>query len=265
MKVYVYSNCQNVAFYMDVESTFKFVLDDFDICEKSKFDYILTQPTFYTKFTTMDILRKFDPQKVIIYANYYLESYYLPLTYVYFENKTLHQPLDYHFNEIIHGYQNKFTVDEIYDSILDFDVSDEMIQQITENNVKHAFDNLIFFKNKCPNIVYNCDFLKQHYRTQLLGYSMNHPTLSYMLWLTNEIKQFMDFNIKNETIDMFKHVIIPIYPKIKKHFQFENENEFVFSNKKFDLRGMIEYYLNEYEKLSSEERYVLMNYRPKNR
>lgn len=258
-KILIYSNCQNVAYYMKLQSTYNYVLDN-DISLNTEYNYILTQPMFNMQYNTIDILRKVDPQKVIIYPSYHLDCYYPSLTYIYYNSKLLKKPLDYHFKEIVLGYKNGLSVDDIYNSILNFNVSDEYIENTTILNLKHTNDNLNIFTNMCPNIIYYDNFIINNYKNHLLGYSMNHPTLFYMLWLVNQFKSFFQFEIINENIDIFKHIIMPIYPKIIKHYNFITDNYFIYNEHKLNIFNMINYYIESYNKLSPEDKEILIKY-----
>lgn len=259
-KVFIYTNCQNVGFHMNVSSTYQFVRDDIDKeLFNCSYDYILTQPVFSMRYTTMDILRKYDPRKVIIYPSYYLGSYHTNLTYIMNNGKLLTNPMDYHYKDIIRGYRDGLSGDEIYQNILDFDVSDEYINEITLANLTHTRDNLSQFNNLCPNIIHNEEFILANYRTHRLGHSMNHPTLFYNSWLVKQIKTYFPFEIVKENIDMLGHIVMPIYPKILNHFQFIFDNNFEYNGIKCDLKGMIKYYIDAYDKLSTDDKEILLS------
>lgn len=236
------------------------LFNDLDLTPDYDYDFVVTQPIFNMSYNTMDLLRRYNPEKVIIYPSYYLSSYHFPLTYVAHGGNILHQPIDYHYREIVSSYNKGMSVDEIYETICDFDVSDQYIEDITLTNLKHTQTNLEQFRNICPNIIDHHDFVLSNYRNHRLGYSMNHPTPFYLNWLIDQVQTYIPFEKINSELDMFKNIDMPMYPKLLSHFNFETHNQFVFNELRMNIKEMVGYYVDTYNKLSSEDREILTSF-----
>lgn len=252
-EILVYSNCQNVSFYMDMKSTYHFVSDADDGFLTKSYDQIFTQPMFdsINFYTTMDVLRKFDPEKVVIYPNYHISSYFHDVVLLHHVSEKHDIKIPTHYREIIKGYIQQMTTDEIYQSILDYKLSSSDFENITMHDILHSEHNLSTFTNLCPNIIHSGDFLLQNYKQQRLGYTTNHPTMYYFTWLMHQIYKYCPFEVKNREIDMYNSYILLIYPSIKAHIATDFNNSFVISNHgvKLDLKGMINAYVNVYNEI----------------
>lgn len=205
-------------------------------------------------------MKKYDPENVIIYPSYYLSCYYPDKTYVVNDSKTLRVPIDYHYKEIIKGYINQLNVDEIYQNITNYDISFDNFYQLTINDVEYSENNLNQFNNLCPNIIHSKKFILENFTNYRLGYSVNHPTPYYFNWLLDEISKYYIFEKINKKVDIFKNIIMPIYPKIVAHITENINNAFEHDNIIYDIKGMIEYYINAYNTMSGDNKNILLNY-----
>lgn len=98
------------------------------------------------------------------------------------------------------------------------------------------------------------DFIKANYRTIQLFYDPNHPTNQFLLYVTQQIIQYMgiDYNyekLKNVYIETLTGYEMPILPEVKKHFEMTFEykemrtNGFKIKKEKMYWQDYVKQYL----------------------
>lgn len=198
--------------------------------------------------------------KIIICDSCHFDFYYFDLTYKIFNNDVLHNPSDYHYNNMIECYNNNFSVDyyiENYvnneslktsqelDSIAE-DSLNELINRYNKNKEQYNQNNISF--------VTTHDFIKNNYKDKLLFYSMNHPSKYLIQYICKEIINILQIqNTINYDVDILNNNDQPLcilYKCIQQNINFDINNCKPFLHGKTNVKDIVQLYYNTYKSIN---------------
>jgi hypothetical protein len=172
--------------------------------------------------------------KIIILDNCYFDFYYLDLNYKWFNNKVLAEPISYHYENMINCYKNNECVDYYIENIVNnvnlktYDELDKLARE-SINELKLRYEkNMEKYSNTNLTIHFETcyDYIRDHYKNELLFYCMNHPTkclLQHNCYkIIKIIKQYFTIDYEfNYDIDPFNYIQCIIYKCIQQNVTFD--------------------------------------------
>lgn len=249
MKILFYGNCQLFALKNILNLSNSYITNhiecfstnisqvDFDTMLQTM-DVIITQPISnnYRKLlylSTEYIIQNCNPScKIIIFDSCYFNFYYFDLTYKAVNNKFIHNPIDYHYNELINCYKNnmskEYYIEEFINNI-NLKTKDDLEQMAN----KSIFELHKRYKETCTKYVNNTNikvitcitYIENNYKDKLLFYSTNHPTKYIIQNIAEQIVYLLDIpNTINYNKNVLNHIKCIIYKCIQNAVNF-NINE----------------------------------------
>ena len=278
-KILFFGNCQttavmkclnlNKSYVVSVIECFlsKINKNDFTALIKKQ-DIIVTQP-ISNNYRNLDYLNteyviNNTNAKVIIFNSCYFDFYYPDLKYIKKNNKALHKPIDYHYQNMIDYYKRGETVQKYID---------ECVNNPNLISNKSLLDRAIFksineLRNRETNMrkqlstksnvhfVSICDYVEKNYRDKLLFYSMNHPTKYLLQFLSENIINISNIdNTINYKIDPLNDPRCILYKCIENVVNFKIVNDFK-TNNFIDTVSITKLYFDTYNKIKFKETYL---------
>ena len=226
-------------------------------------DIIITQPindNYREKeylSTNFVIKNSKENCKIIIFDSCYFNFYYFDLTYKWFNNDILHEPSDYHYNEMIKCYNNNSSIEyyiENYINNIELKTKDELEQYANESleelNKRHN-ENVNKYKIK-DNILFisTYDFIKNNYKDKLLFYSMNHPTKYVIQYICEEIIKILNLdNTILYDINILDNPKSIIYKCVQKAVNFNINDCEPLVVGKTNVQDIVQLYYDTYKKI----------------
>jgi len=273
MNILFYGNCQTFSILKTLNLSKNFIIHHIECfstdIDKSKFtsiinicNIIITQPitdNYRDKpyLSTSYIIQNINKNcKIIIFDSCYFDFYYFDLTYKNFNNSILHDPIDYHYNEMINCYNNGYPILYYIDNFvnnINLKTSEEL-EKIAENSLSKLYDKYIENKNKFNMnniyIISTHEYIKQNYKEKLLFYSMNHPTKYLIQFICEEIVKILQINNTIDyNIDLLANTKCILYKCISKNVNFNINDHNALTLNKTDITEITEIYYNTYNKI----------------
>ena len=171
-------------------------------------DIIICQPIWDNYrdkpyLSTKSIIRNCKKScKIIIVDSCYFNFYYFDVTYYLFnEEKTLNQPIDYHYNKMMECYKNNVSAESFLENIVnnkDLKTKEELenyANESLEELRKRYLESIGNYKiNDNIHIITCYDYIKNNYKDKLLFYSFNHPTKFIIQFICEQIIQILNIN-----------------------------------------------------------------------
>jgi hypothetical protein len=279
MNILYYGNCQlfavktilNLQYF--VEKNIGCWCNDLDKVEFTNIiqqqDIIITQPineNYRDKdyLSTNYIINNCKENcKIIIFDSCYFNFYYFDLTYKWFNNEILHEPIDYHYNELIKCFTTDLPPEnyiENYINNIELKTKEELEQyanqslddlnrRYNENVDKYKIKDNIFF-------ISTYDFIKNNYKEKLLFYSMNHPTkYKYVIqYICEEIIKIL--NLENTILYEMNILDNPksiIYKCLQKAVNFNINDYDPLVVGKTNVLDIVQLYYDTYKKIDFKE------------
>lgn len=193
----------------------------------------------------------------IIYQRQYFNFYYFDSTYKNFNNSVLHQPNDYHYNELINYYKNNLSINSYIDNIINnvnFKskqeleiIADESIQYLIQKD-KHIVDKYVINNN--IHYISIANYIRNNYKKELLFFSMNHPTKKLLQPICKKILQILNIDDTiNYNIDPLNSPRCILYKCIENVIDFKISNDNIILNDKTNLTDIIQLYYDTYKNI----------------
>ncbi len=239
--------------------------DFLNIIKKS--DIIITQPIndnyrnlphLSTKFI---LDNKSENCIVIFFDSCYFNFYYPDLTYKTINDELLTTPSHYHYNKLIEYYNNKKTIEEYMNDVVnnvDF-LECEYLVEMANNSLSELLNRHFKMKEKYSgkNIYFisTHDFIKSNYKQKLLFYSMNHPSKHLIQHICLQICELLQLN---HNIDMnidtlANSVRCILYKCMQKCVDFNIHEQMPLLNNNTTNVDIAKLYFNSYESSFANE------------
>jgi hypothetical protein len=270
INILFYGNCQLLA----IKKTLCLLNDKYNVyhiscwtteCNKETFieiikkcDIIITQ-SISDNYRNVDYLSTSfiinqikNNCKIIIIDSCYFNFYYFDLIYTKFNNKNLHNPIDYHYNKMIECYNNKYSIEYYLDNYVNNenlktsqeleeianDSLNELEKRYNSNKEKYNKNNIF--------LIPIFQFIKDNYKIKLLFYSMNHPTKYLIQYICLEIIKILQIpNTINYEVDQLNNPKCILYKCIQKNVNFDIKNHKSLLSIK--LKTITKDYINNYD------------------
>jgi hypothetical protein len=224
---------------------------DIIICQPI-WDNYRDKPYLSTKF----IIRNCKEScKIIIVDSCYFNFYYFDLTYNLFnEEKTLDQPILYHYNKMMECYKNNASAEYFLENIVnnkDLKTKEELENYANESLEELRKRYLVSIQNYKINdnihIITCYDYIKNNYKDKLLFYSFNHPTKFVIQFICEQIIQILNMNNTIDyNVDELNYIKCIIYKCIQKAVNFNVIDFKPLTCKKQDIKKITELYYDAY-------------------
>lgn len=199
-----------------------------------------------------------DNCKIIIFDSCHFNFYYCDLTYQLFNNKLLHEPIDYHYHGMIECYKKGLSINHYIEKYVN-NVnlkSNEELENMAEKSLnelnKRYNENIEKYKNNDHIfIISTYEFIKKNYKDKLLFYSMNHPTKYVIQYICEEIIKIL--NIKNTILynkDVLNNPRPIIYKCIQKVVKFNIDEYTPFTCGKTNINDLTQLYYDTYKRIN---------------
>jgi len=273
MKILFYGNCQLDAIRktLAIESSNEQVFipcwtTDYDNIKftslLTQFDIIITQPIKdnyrdVDYLSTNFILNNISINcKVIIVDSCYFNFYYFDSQYVWVNNDGLHNPIDYHYKQMITCYKTNLSIDDYVNNVVNNEnfKTYEELNNIADSGINELYKRYINNKNKYnkPNIYFIpiYEFIKCNYKKKLLFYSMNHPTKYLIQYICEKILQILQIpNSIDYNKDFLDNPRCILYKCIQKHVNFDINQHLPLMLNKTNIYEITKIYLDEYKNI----------------
>jgi len=135
--------------------------------------------------------------KIIMFDSCYFDFYYVDLTYKMINGKMLEAPHDYHYTSMIENYK-QLSVDTYIEKYIENPTlfTPEQLEQRAETSLQELYRRYLQTKELYPTVwvITSYEFIRDHYKDQLLFYSMNHPTNYVFQNLCDQINALLQWN-----------------------------------------------------------------------
>jgi hypothetical protein len=211
---------------------------------------------------------------IVIYQRQYFNFYYYDTIYYTIDNNVLHEPNDYHYQEMINYYKKNSENENLIKGFIKDIVSNNKLKTkkeldyIANESIQFLFDRDRDIKNKylknlskrsgdkelCSkeNIIYISivNFIKNNYKDKLLFYSMNHPTKVLLQYIAEEILKKINLKTNiNYDIDPLNEPKCILYSCIQNAVNFDISNEKVALGDRTSVESVIDLYYDTYRKI----------------
>jgi hypothetical protein len=140
------------------------------------------------------------------------------LSYKYYNKNILHNPIDYHYNEMINCYKHNKNINYyIHNIVNNIDLKEkEELEHIAIDSLNNLYNRYISNKKlyNINNIYYipTYKYIKENYKNKLLFYSMNHPSKYLIQYICEQIIDILQLsNTIDYTIDILDNPKCIIY------------------------------------------------------
>lgn len=197
--------------------------------------------------------------KIIIFDSCHFDFYYVDLTYRMFNNDVLHNPSDYHYNNMIDCYRNNSIEYYIENFVNNKELkTSEEVNTKAENSLNELNNRFINNKEKYNKEKYNKEiyiittgeFIKNNYKNKLLFYSMNHPTKYVIQFICEEITNLLQIpNTIDYENDYLAGVKCILYKCIQKNVHFDINEHKPLLDGVTDISEITQKYYNAYKEI----------------
>jgi hypothetical protein len=198
--------------------------------------------------------------KIIIFDSCYFNFYHFDLTYKTFNHNILHDPIDYHYNNMIDCYLNNYSEKHyIQNYVNNEDLKTcEELNAIAENGLNELHRrynvNKELYNNQKVILISIYEFVKNNYKSQLLFYSMNHPTKYLFHYICEQIVNYTQISaVIDYNIDLLNTPKCILYKCIQKHVNFDISKHPPLTKEKYDVNNITQLYYNTYKELNYHE------------
>lgn len=195
-----------------------------DPCLKSwinNSDIIVSQPIFDddSDASLVQIIKHKRPDTILIlFPSCYMQFYYPDMDYLFIEDVKIISPSEYHYNSVVDAYRAGLTITDCIDKIIDnmYWLGAARLNEIFNNdimqlNIRKMRALEIIGDTNNVHIIDITDFILAHYRTDLLFFTVNHPTNVLLEYISEQVCRIMqiDFarNLAREMIDDIQGIL----------------------------------------------------------
>lgn len=195
---------------------------------------------------------------VIMFQSLFFEFYYPDLTYLVKNDEMLRIPIDYHYKHIIASYNasnnNNDAIDNYVNKYNDLNLysaeylNNLAINSITESNNRHQNVVNKYGILRKINFIDVTNFIENNYKTQLLFYSMNHPTKYLLIEVMTNICNIIGIDDKliNVNFDPIDNVKCILYKCIQNVVTFNIDENLPLTKNKSTLDELCKLYFDIY-------------------
>lgn len=198
--------------------------------------------------------------KIIIFDSCYFNFYHFDLTYKPYNGSILHEPCDYHYNNMIECYQKNYSEEyyiKNYVNNEDLKTCEELNDIATNglNELQRRYDvNKELYNNANVVIISIYEFVKNNYKSRLLFYSMNHPSKYLFHYICEQIINHTQISAGIDyNIDVLNTPKCILYKCIQKHVHFDISKNIPVTKDYHDNSNIAKLYFTTYKQINYHE------------
>jgi hypothetical protein len=162
--------------------------------------------------------------------------------------KTLNQPIDYHYNKMMECYKNNLSVEYFLELKTKEELENDVNNSLEELRKRYMESVHRYKINNNIHVITCYNFIKNNYKDKLLFYTINHPTKFLIQFICKEIIKNLNINnTMDYNVDNFNYIKCIIYNCVQKVVNFNISDFKPLTCEKQDIKEITKLYYNAYK------------------
>jgi hypothetical protein len=162
--------------------------------------------------------------------------------------KTLNQPIDYHYNKMMECYKNNLSVEYFLELKTKEELENDVNNSLEELRKRYMESVHRYKINNNIHVITCYNFIKNNYKDKLLFYTINHPTKFLIQFICKEIIKNLNINnTMDYNVDNFNYIKCIIYKCVQKVVNFNISDFKPLTCEKQDIKEITKLYYNAYK------------------